>query len=128
MSDRLISCPKFKALTVDKRADAVIKKVCASCLSWNHERATCTKPLKCKETGCTGNHNTLLHGTKNPKVMTARVKNTVVPSFNNLYYNSDQGMLETVLYIFEESNTGTVILFDSGSVFIVLARPDLRLQ
>ena len=44
-----------------------------------------------------------------------RVKDVVGPKLDNLFYNSEQGMLETVHYIFEKSNTGTVILFDSGS-------------
>ena len=43
-----------------------------------------------------------------------RVKDDVGPKLDNLFYNSGQGMLEAVQYVFEKSNTGTVILFESG--------------
>ena len=121
VSDWLIGCPKFKELSIEERANTVLKnKVCASCLSWYHEGSVCMRPLKCKEQGCTSNHNTLLHGSKNPKVMTITIWNTVVQSFDHLYSNIKQGMLETIHFVFEKWNIGTVILFDSGSMTLLI--------
>lgn len=68
----------------------------------------------------TGNQNTLLHGSKNPKVMMISAKNAVVQSLNHLYYNNKQGMLEMIHYVFEKWNIGTVIVFNSGSTMSLI--------
>lgn len=117
ISDKLFGCDKFVALPLEERAEFVVKNnACASCLSWNHERSSCSaKPNPCQEKGCKGKHNTILHGSTNPKVSMVRVRAAGLQSYDHLYYSPNQGMLETIHYVFKRVNIGTVILTDSGS-------------
>ena len=64
ISDKLFGCDKFVTLPLEERAEFVVKNnACASCLSWNHERSSCSgRPNPCQEKGCKGKHNTILHG------------------------------------------------------------------
>ena len=116
-SDKLFNCDKFIALSLEEKSEAVVKhKACASCLSWNHERPACSaKPNPCTEKGCKGNHNRLLHGSKNPKTMMIRAQAAGLQTFDHLYYSPNQGMLETIYHVFGKVNIGTVILADGGS-------------
>ena len=61
----LTACPKYTNAVVEARATMIVDhKACAVCTDSWHERPNClaTRPKPCKETGCTGNHHTSLHG------------------------------------------------------------------
>ena len=69
----------------------------------------------CGVPGCTSSHSTLLHSSKNPKLMSLRVNNVRRHNFKHLYNNAEQGILKTMQYVFKKSNIGTVVLFDLGA-------------
>ena len=66
------------------------------------------RPKPCKETGCTANHHTLLHGSLNPKIMTIKMT-------SNEEDSEQFGLLPVIHYIFKEVNQGTTIFMDEGS-------------
>ena len=107
----LTACPKYTNATVEARATMIVdNKACAVCTDARHERSTCLfkRPKPCKETGCTANHHTMLHGSTNPKVMT--IKMTL-----NEEDSEQFGLLPVIHYIFKEVNQGTTIFMDKGS-------------
>ena len=61
----LTACPKYTNAAVKARATMIVdNKACAVCADRRHKCLACllTRPKPCKETGCTGNHHTLIHG------------------------------------------------------------------
>ena len=116
-SARLSGCPKFKAMSVEERAETIVaKKACAKCLDWRHERPTCTAKIKpCSENGCSANHHQMLHGTKNPKVMALKTSRGASINGVNEEEPEDYGMLAMLHYTFKEVNQGTTVFIDGGS-------------
>lgn len=59
----LFKCPKFKELSIEKRADVIKEKsLCLRCLEPGHRGSTCERTKSCGTDGCTGKHHYLLHG------------------------------------------------------------------
>ena len=57
------SCYKFKALTVEGRAEVIkLKKLCFRCLANDHIGADCPRSETCNNNGCKGLHHPLIHG------------------------------------------------------------------
>jgi hypothetical protein len=55
-------CPKFKALDIHAKREAVNKvKACSSCLRSGHFIRDCRSKRKCTHEGCNRNHHPLLH-------------------------------------------------------------------
>ena len=116
-SARLESCPKYIAMTLDQKTEAIInKKACAVCTDWRHERSACvTKSTKpCKKDACTANHHTTLHGSKNPKVMSFKM-NALASEEVEDDDAEDYGMLAMIHIVFKEVNQGTIAFIDGGS-------------
>ena len=121
-SSCLHACPKYRAMTLDQKTDAIIAhKACAACTDWRHERPSCPSKADkpCREDGCTANHHTSLHGSKNPKVMALRTKTEVMS--NTLHSNKsdcdnkESGLLAMLHIIFKEVKQGTIAFIDEGS-------------
>ena len=63
---KLSSCPKFKALSVQKRLNEVQKHgLCFSCLSLQYWLNNCLNQKQCGVNGCSRSHNALLHNLRN---------------------------------------------------------------
>lgn len=77
-NDHLITkCPKFLALSIDKRIDIVkVNKLCFNCLQLYQDKHICSKK-RCFH--CNGKHHSLIHLTSPPKVSMSSTNN--YPSF-----------------------------------------------
>ena len=116
-SAQLRACPKYRAMTLDQKADTIVsKKACAACTDWRHDRSACTsrKPKSCEKDGCTGNHHTSLHGCKNPKIMSFKM-NALSSEQTEDDDPENFGMLAMLHIVFKGVNQGTIAFIDEGS-------------
>ena len=131
-SDRLSGCPKFKSMTLAEREEAVLKgNACAKCLSWKHERSTCTAIVRdCPEPNCGRAHHSLLHGTQHHRIMTIKKALKLRRKRRQLQQvslPSNEGMLEMCHYVFKDVNIGTTFLFDGASTTCLITAKLARL-
>ena len=114
-SDSLRNCESFTALTSQQRAMVVEKnRVCANCLSWNHERADCQREKRvCGKNKCLLLHNTLLHGTNVNYVNLARNGGKRVDDEEE--EEASVKFLHLISHCFSGRNLTLVLLLDDGS-------------
>lgn len=60
------NCPDFRALTLDGKWEFVrAKRLCRCCISSaDHHQRNCPRKKSCGVSGCTANHNRILHFTE----------------------------------------------------------------
>ena len=119
-------------MTLAEREEVVLKgNACAKCLSWKHERSTCTALARdCPEPNCGRAHHSLLHGTQHQKIMTIKKVTKLRRKRRHLQQvslPSNEGMLEMCHYVFEDVNIGTTFLFDGASTTCLITAKLARL-